>query len=250
DPAHLARRDRQGRHGVRRRRHRGRHERLDSIHAHRHADADPQGLAERLRGRPDGVRFEPHRRRLARRLLRRGRPRRLLLSRVPAKRDRAGSHLLRQNAATLEYRRRVRLGPIAVAIAVTCGAARASASPEDLFGYGAESPAMAGTGTATSSDFEAAYTNPALLSRIRRPKLALGFLGANFDEVASSARAVPPSAGPATGDGLPGRIEDRSARGLDIGADLPIPLGGVLKDRVSGALAFYTPSEVVVRGRI
>jgi len=144
----------------------------------------------------------------------------------------------------------VRLGPIAVAIAVTCGAARASASPEDLFGYGAESPAMAGTGTATSSDFEAAYTNPALLSRIRRPKLALGFLGANFDEVASSARAVPPSAGPATGDGLPGRIEDRSARGLDIGADLPIPLGGVLKDRVSGALAFYTPSEVVVRGRI
>lgn len=96
---------------------------------------------------------------------------------------------------------------------------------------------MAGTGTATSSDFEAAYTNPALLSRIRRPRLALGVLGANFDEVA-------------VGDGLPGRIEDRSARGLDIGADLPIPFGGVLKDRVSGALAFYTPSEVIVRGRI
>ena len=131
----------------------------------------------------------------------------------------------------------MRLGPIAVGIAVTCACARASASPEDLFGYGAQSTAMAGTGTATSSDFEAAYTNPALLSRIRQPKLALGMLGANFDEVA-------------TGDGLPGRIEDRAARGLDIGADLPIPLGGVLKNRVSGALAFYTPSEVVVRGRI
>jgi long-chain fatty acid transport protein len=135
----------------------------------------------------------------------------------------------------------VRLGHWAVgsatAIAVACVSARASASPEDLFGYGAESPAMAGTGTATSSDFEAAYTNPALLSRIRRPRLALGVLGANFDEVA-------------VGDGLPGRIEDRSARGLDIGADLPIPFGGVLKDRVSGALAFYTPSEVIVRGRI
>ncbi len=96
---------------------------------------------------------------------------------------------------------------------------------------------MAGAGTATSSDFEAAYTNPALLSRIRRPKLALGIMGATFDEVA-------------TGDGLPGRVEDRSAHGLDIGADLPVPLGGVLRDRVAGALAFYTPSDVVVRGRI
>ncbi len=96
---------------------------------------------------------------------------------------------------------------------------------------------MAGTGTATSSDFEAAYTNPALLSRIDRPRLVLGILGANFDEEAH-------------GDGLPGRIEDISARGIDIGADLPIPFSGILKDRVSGALAFYTPSDVVVRGRI
>ncbi len=96
---------------------------------------------------------------------------------------------------------------------------------------------MAGAGTAISDDFEAAYTNPALLSRIARPKLALGFMGANFDEEAH-------------GDGLPGRIEDRSARGLDIGADLPIPFSGILDHRVAGALAFYTPSDVVVRGRI
>ena len=117
------------------------------------------------------------------------------------------------------------------------GASRAYASPEDLFGYGVRSPAMAGAGTSTSSDFEAAYTNPALLSRIRHPKLSIGIMGATFDEVA-------------TGDGLSGRVEDNSAHGLDIGADLPIPLGGALKDRVSGALAFYTPSDVVVRGRI
>jgi long-chain fatty acid transport protein len=122
-------------------------------------------------------------------------------------------------------------------MAVTLASSRAFASPEDLFGYGARSSSMGGTGAATSSDFEAAYANPALLSRIERPKLTLGFLGANFDEVA-------------TGDGLPGRIEDRSARGIDIGADLPIPLGGILAHRVSGALAFYTPSDVVVRGRI
>jgi hypothetical protein len=131
----------------------------------------------------------------------------------------------------------VRAWTAAAAIAVAMVSSRAFASPEDLFGYGARSAAMAGTGTATSSDFEAAYTNPALLSRIRVAKLTLGFMGATFDEEAS-------------GDGLPGRIEDRAAHGLDIGADLPIPLGGVLAHRVSGALAFYTPSDVVVRGRI
>jgi len=32
--------------------------------------------------------------------------------------------------------------------------------------------------------------------------------------------------------------------------DLPLPFGGVLKDRVSGALAFFTPTDVIVRGRI
>lgn len=123
------------------------------------------------------------------------------------------------------------------ALAVFFFATRAHASPEDLFGYGARSTAMAATGTATSSDYEAAYSNPALLSRIARPRLVLGMLGANFDEEAH-------------GDGLPGRIEDRSARGIDIGVDLPIPFGGALKDRVAGALAFYTPSDVIVRGRI
>jgi long-subunit fatty acid transport protein len=124
-----------------------------------------------------------------------------------------------------------------LALAVTLVSLRAAASTEDLFGYGAQSSAMAGTGTATSSDFEAAYTNPALLSRIRLPKVTLGILGATFDEVA-------------TGDGLPGRVEDLSAQGINIGVDLPIPFGGALRNRVSGALAFYTPSDVVVRGRI
>ena len=125
----------------------------------------------------------------------------------------------------------------AITLALSFASSRALASPEDLFGYGAHSSAMAGTGTATSSDFEAAYTNPGLLSRITRPKLTLGLMGATFDEEV-------------TGVGLPGRIEDRSAHGIDIGADLPIPLGGILKNRVAGALAFYTPSDVVVRGRI
>jgi hypothetical protein len=121
---------------------------------------------------------------------------------------------------------------VRVAIAVALVSVRSSASPEDLFGYGARSSAMGATGIATSSDFEAAYSNPALLSRIRVPKLTLGVLGTTFDEVADT------------------RIEDRGAHGAVVGVDLPIPLGGVLAHRVAGALAFYTPSDVVVRGRI
>ena len=56
----------------------------------------------------------------------------------------------------------------------------ASASPEDIFGYGTRSPAMGGTGVAHSDGFEAAYTNPALLSRIRDLKLTLGFAGGDL----------------------------------------------------------------------
>lgn len=113
----------------------------------------------------------------------------------------------------------------------------ARASPEDLFGYGAKSLAMGATGAASSDGFEAAYANPALLSRIRQRKLSLGFQGATFDLKA-------------TGPGLPGRISYAPAKGVTIGLGLPLPFGGVLRDRVAAALAFYTPTQILVRGRI
>jgi hypothetical protein len=113
----------------------------------------------------------------------------------------------------------------------------ASASPEDIFGYGPRSPSMGGTGAACSEGFEAAYTNPALLSRIRDPKLTLGFQAATFDLHADGA-------------GLPGRVSYGSMRGIVIGADVPIPLGGLLRDRIGAALALSTPTDVIVRARI
>src|SRR5580704_13456809 len=113
----------------------------------------------------------------------------------------------------------------------------ASASPEDIFGYGTRSPAMGGTGVAHSEGFEAAYTNPALLSRIRDLKLTLGFEAATFGLRADGA-------------GLPGRVPYNSMRGIVIGLDVPIPLGGVLKDRIGAALALSTPTDVIVRGEI
>jgi long-chain fatty acid transport protein len=113
----------------------------------------------------------------------------------------------------------------------------AHASPEDIFSYGPRSPAMGGTGAATSEGFEAAYTNPALLSRIRRERLTLGYQEATFALYAS-------------GDREPGRVSVAPMKGYVIGADLPIPFGGVLRDRVAAGLAFYTPNDVLVRGRI
>jgi long-chain fatty acid transport protein len=115
--------------------------------------------------------------------------------------------------------------------------ASASASPEDLFGFGGRSPAMAGMGAAMADDYEAAYANPALLSRIRSMKLSLGLQGASFDLHAAEA-------------GFPSKVSYEAEKGVVIGADLPVPFAGRLKDRVALGFAFFTPSEVLVRGRL
>lgn len=126
---------------------------------------------------------------------------------------------------------------VATVAAWLSGAAQASASPEDLFGYGARTSGMGATGAAHARGYESAFHNPALASTIREHALTLGYGGAVFDLEA-------------VGDGLPGRVSEPAARGLYIGAGAPIPFGGKLEDRVGVALAFYTPSDVIVRGRV
>lgn len=110
----------------------------------------------------------------------------------------------------------------------------AEASPEDLFGYGGRTNAMGATGVAHSSGYESAWHNPALASTIRTNKLTLGYGGAVY-----GLDAVPL-----------GRVSTAPAKGIYIGADIPIPFGGKLRDRVGVGLAFYTPSDVIVRGRV
>lgn len=114
----------------------------------------------------------------------------------------------------------------------------AAASPEDLFGYGPRVAAMGGTGAASAEGFEAAWANPALLSRMRERKLTLGYGGATFglSRATNGAAAVGHDA--------------EAARGVFIGVDLPLPFGGILKDRLGLGLAFYTPSDIIVRGRL
>ena len=113
----------------------------------------------------------------------------------------------------------------------------AEASPEDIFSYGARSPAMGGTGAASAVGFDATYANPALLSRLRERKLTLGLQTATF-------------ALHADGEGLPGPVPTKPAKGVVIGVDLPVPFGGVLENRVGLGFAFYTPTDVIVRGRL
>lgn len=108
----------------------------------------------------------------------------------------------------------------------------AQASPEDVLGFGPRSIAMGATGAAGSEGYESVYGNPALLSTAQRRQLSLGFVGAIFDIHAK--KKIP--AGP--------------LRGSVLGATLPLPFGGVLKDRIALGLGFFAPTDLVVRGRI
>lgn len=114
----------------------------------------------------------------------------------------------------------------------------AHASPEEIFGYGPRIPAMGGGGGAASArGFEAAVANPALLSLTRQSGFTLGLQGATFDLEAS-------------GQGLLGKVSYDAAKGIVIGIDVPLPFKGALTDRVALGMAFYTPTDIIVRGRI
>lgn len=125
-----------------------------------------------------------------------------------------------------------RLAALASAAALAASPALARASSEDIFGYGARSGAMGAVGTAVGLGYEAVYANPALLSLSRDRELTLGFVGAHFDLRAGA------------------RLPYDALRGSVIGATLPLPFGGALKDRVVIGLGFFTPFDLIVRGRI
>ncbi|MDP3278802.1 MAG: hypothetical protein Q8Q09_26660 [Deltaproteobacteria bacterium] len=114
----------------------------------------------------------------------------------------------------------------------------AHASTPDLFGFGARPAAMAGLGGSISDDFSAVHSNPAGLARARETAFTLGFQGAGFD--LSLSRAT----------GTREHIPQDIARGTVIGLVLPLPFEGVLRDRIAIGVGFYTPTDVVVRGRI
>jgi long-chain fatty acid transport protein len=120
----------------------------------------------------------------------------------------------------------------AIAIAVVALAAPAAASEPDLFGFGARAGALAGTGAADAEGYDAVYANPAGLVGPTRRRLTIGYVLARYD---------------LTLDG-PHRPVD-GTNGILIGADLPLPFGGVLQDRLAIGLGFYFPVGVINRAR-
>ena len=99
-----------------------------------------------------------------------------------------------------------------------------------MLGFGPRSSALGATGAAGAEGYEAVYGNPALLSLARSRELAVGITSAVFDVHAGA---------PVSYEPLHGSV---------IGAVLPVPFGGILKDRIALGLGFFTPFDLVVRG--
>lgn len=121
----------------------------------------------------------------------------------------------------------------AVLVACALAASPARASVPDLFGMGPRSAALAGSGMAATATWEAAYTNPAALAGAAARRLTLGYVYGHFATAIDGRDAVP---------------DDTHA--TLVGAVLPLPLGGFMKDRLAIGLGFVFPSGVVTRARV
>jgi long-chain fatty acid transport protein len=104
----------------------------------------------------------------------------------------------------------------------------AHASEPELFGIGARSAAMGATGTADAEGWEAVYANPAGVVGPERRRITVGYVGARYQLSLD-------------GQHHPVRATD----GIYIGANLPLPFGGILKDRLALGIAFYYPTGLI-----
>jgi long-chain fatty acid transport protein len=117
------------------------------------------------------------------------------------------------------------------------GVRSASAAPQDLFGYGARSSAMGMTAAASAEGYEAVFGNPGLLAETHRKSLTLGV-------------AVARHALDVESEGRTSTLPTDPMKTIYIGAALPIPFGGVLRDRITFGVGFLNPARFLVRGKI
>lgn len=108
-----------------------------------------------------------------------------------------------------------------------------NAAPQDLFGFGARSSGMGMTSAASAEGYEAIYGNPGLLAESRQKALTLG-IGIARHGLTADSRTLPTD----------------EMKTIYIGAALPIPFGGVLKDRITFGVGFLNPAKFLVRGKI
>lgn len=120
--------------------------------------------------------------------------------------------------------------PVAsVALLVALAPASAAGSPLEMFGFGGRAPALAGAGL-DSQAYDATYLNPAGLAGLRHRHVAIGYHLGDIDLDVDGREQ--PSGSPLA---------------RTIGAALPLPLGGALRDRVGIGFGVVTPSGTLVK---
>jgi len=118
---------------------------------------------------------------------------------------------------------------LALAACLVLAPRLATASPVDLFGFGARGEGMAGAVQATATGFESVYYNPAGLAFDLRPSFALGY---QYGVLALEVNGEP--------------FEALDTPALNIGFGVPIPFGGALAQRVSLGLGFTIPQTSIL----
>lgn len=108
----------------------------------------------------------------------------------------------------------------------------AQASPLDLFGVGARSPGLAGTGAARTTDYDAAWLNPAGLADTAGKRLTLGMLMGDLLLYRDDAR-----------------VDTATIAGIIIGGALRLPMGGSMRDRLGLGFGFQVPTQAINRVR-
>ena len=105
----------------------------------------------------------------------------------------------------------------------------AEASAPDVFGFGARGFTLGNTLTATAADFEAVYYNPAGLGFSKRPSVALGVQSGHFFLNIDGART-----------------DTETAPAITVGLSVPLPLRGVLSERLVLGVGFVLPQTAVL----
>lgn len=123
-----------------------------------------------------------------------------------------------------------------VALGLLLASPAGHASPLDLFGFGGRSPAMAGTGGATTTGYDAVYLNPAGLADTVGKHITVGTMGGEMFLRRDDGRRDT-------------RVDTDTISGLIIGGALALPLGGRLRDRVGVGLGFHVPFTAINRAR-
>jgi long-chain fatty acid transport protein len=122
--------------------------------------------------------------------------------------------------------------------AIILAAALAAAGPAfasglDLFGFGARSSALAGSGASIADGYDAVYENPSGLARVTKTRLTAGYEYGHF------ALSIDNSSTP---------IDDANL--FVLGGELPVPFTGALRDRVFAGFGLLVPSSLVARAQV